>query len=152
MSDPLTFTSTSARFSLPLLFAAQAQKEVFVNEALSLIDGLMHLLVEGQADAPPVVSAEGEAWIIGPSATGEWAGHSGEIALRQSGNWLFAAPVPGMTALDRSAGQTTRFDGEWQRAAAITTPSGGTTVDTQARTAIGEIVAALTVAGILPAS
>jgi hypothetical protein len=152
MSDPIIFTSTSPRFALPMLFAAQAQKEIFVNEALARIDGLLHLKVEGEMDAPPSNPADGEAWIVGASPTGEWAGHSGNIALRQSTNWLFAVPVSGMTAFDSATQQTARYDGQWQRAAAVTLPSGGATVDVEARTAISEILAALSVAGVLPAS
>lgn len=33
MTEPVVFTSASPRFAIPLLFAGQAQKEVFVNEA-----------------------------------------------------------------------------------------------------------------------
>lgn len=152
MSDPITFTSTSARFGLPMLFAAQAQKEVFVNEALSRIDGLLHLAIEGEANTPPAAATDGEAWIIGSAPTGSWSGHSGEIALLQSGNWLFAQPADGMMAFDKSASQFARYNGQWQRASAIAAPSGGATVDTEARAAIDALVASLIAKGILPPS
>jgi len=42
MTDPITFDSTSPRFGLPLLFSGQVQKEVYLNEALSRLDGLTH--------------------------------------------------------------------------------------------------------------
>ena len=38
MTTPINFTTTTGRFNLPLLFAAQAQKEVYVNEALAIVD------------------------------------------------------------------------------------------------------------------
>lgn len=152
MSDPITFTSTSARFDLPMLFAAQAQKEVFVNEALSRIDGLLHLAIEGEADTPPVAAIDGETWIIGNAPNGGWSGHAGEIALRQGGNWLFAQPTDGMMAFDKSASQSARFDGQWQRVPPIALSSGGTVVDTEARAAIDAIVTALIAKGILPPS
>lgn len=152
MSDPITFTSASARFDLPFLFAAQAQKEVFVNEALSRVDGLLHLAVEGETDTPPAAATDGEAWIISGAPSGIWSSHAGEIALRQSGNWLFAQPSDGMIAFDKAASQFVRYDGMWLRISAIAAPSGGATVDTQARAAIDAILTALIAKGILPPS
>ena len=150
MSDPITFTSTSARFALPMLFVGQAQKEVFVNEALSRIDGLLHLAIEGESETPPVSPVDGEAWLVGATPTGAWANHPGEIALRQNGNWLFAVPRDGMEIHDKAAGQIARFDGQWQRANAVTVPAGGATIDAEARTAIAGLTEALMAAGILP--
>ncbi len=152
MSTPITFTSTSARFELPMLFAAQAQKEIFVNEALSKLDGLLHLTVEGEADIPPASPNDGEAWIIGSAPTGDWANHVGEIAMRQSGNWLFATPRNGMIAFDKTAGQLARYDSVWLRASNVPAPNNGSTVDTQARDAIDGILTALVSAGILSAA
>ena len=149
MPDPITFTSASARLGLPFLFTAQAQKEFTVNEALARLDGLLHIAVEGSADEPPVDPVDGEAWLIGNTPAGEWAGHPGEIACRQSGNWLFQPPLPGMRVYDKSAGQQALFDDGWSRASPVAVPNGGGPKDTEARAAIAGLVAALVAAGIL---
>lgn len=71
------------------------------------------------------------------------------IASRQAESWLFAQPVDDMVVFGKAAGQSARFDGGWQRAAAVTVPTGGTTEDSEARAAIAELVAALQLSGIL---
>lgn len=152
MSDPFTFTSTTPRLGLPNLFTAQAQKEMTVNEAFALIDALLHAVVEGMANDPPAAPVEGECWIVASQPTGDWANQAGQIACRQAGNWLFVSPATGMVVFDKSAGQSSRYDGDWTSAAAVTMPAGGSTVDAEARSAIGEIVDALETAGILGSS
>jgi hypothetical protein len=51
--------------------------------------------------------------------------------------------------LEKPSGQEIRFVGGWQRPATPADPSGGTTVDAEARTAIAGLVEALIAAGIL---
>jgi hypothetical protein len=130
----------------------QTQKEFIVNEAHARLDTLLHPAVEGEASAPPVASDEGECWLVGADATGDWAGHDGEIASRQPGGWVFVSPRDGMRAFDKASGQAVLFVGSWRRITPPANPIGGTTVDAEARTAIGEIVSALQQAGILPAA
>ncbi len=151
MSDPISFTNASARFALPFLFSGQAQKEVFVNEANARVDMLLHTAIEGEASAPPTAAQDGECWLVGAVATGAWTGHDGELAGRQSGNWLFALPRNGMTVLDQATGQIRRYADGWQAAIAVAPPTGGTVIDVQARTAITDLIAALVAGGILPA-
>ena len=150
MSDPVLFETASPRFGLPLLFAGQSQKEAFVNEAHALADALLHCAIEGEAAAPPPVAADGTSWLVAAGATGAWAGKDGAIACRQAGNWLFVSPRDGLYMLDRSSGQTLRFRGSWQIPEIPPEPSGGSTVDSEARMAISQLFAALRVAGIFP--
>jgi hypothetical protein len=151
MTDPVSFDSTSARFTLPLLFVGQAQKEAYVNEALSRLDGLLFCAIESEAATPPVSPADGQAWLVGASPGGDWAGRAGQIAIRQSGQWLYAAAVDGMRLLNRSTGQDIRRAGATWRAPSVpAAPSGGAVVDAEARTAVSAIVAALRQAGVFP--
>jgi hypothetical protein len=149
MTDPISFASTSPRHRLPLLFAGQAQKEFAVNEAHALADALLHLAIEGEAAAPPAAPGEGDCWLVHAPAAGAWQGQEGAIACRQAGAWLFVAPRDGMRALNRATGQDWRYAGGWQVAAPIAPPAGGATVDAEARAAVGAILQALKIAGIL---
>lgn len=151
MTDPLSFTSASPRFALPLLHVGQAQKEVTVNEAVVRMSALLHPTVEAEQDTPPVSPVEGQAWLVAEGGTGQWSGYDGHLAHFAGGTWIFIAPEDGMQMFDKAAGQHIRYDGSWTRAAAPAEPSGGATIDAEARTAISGILAALRHCAILPA-
>ncbi|MXO61083.1 DUF2793 domain-containing protein [Altererythrobacter salegens] len=129
--------------------AGQAQKEFYVNEAHALTDALLHAACEGEAVSPPATPADGEAWLVGIGADGDWTGEDGKLATWQAGSWLFAAPNDGMRLFDRSTGQVILYAGGWQRPAAPAVPAGGTTVDDEARAAISSLITALISGGIL---
>jgi len=152
MTDPVSFDHASPRLGLPLLYTGQAQKEFFVNEALATIDSLLHGAIEAVANTPPATPAEGATWLIGSDPTGAWVGQEGALASRQNGNWLFAKPCDGMRLLDRSTGQDLRYSGGWKRATPPAAASGGTVIDVEARVAIVQLIAALRVAGVFPAT
>lgn len=150
MSDPSLFPGLSPRFGLPLLFAGQAQKEVFVNEAHALADALLHCAIEGTATASPAAPVDGTTWMVGMGATGDWAGQDGRLACRQAGNWLFVTPIDGMRILDRSIGQYQTYVGSWRKPQLPGEPTGGAVVDSQARAAIAQLTTILRQSGILP--
>lgn len=152
MPSPLTFTSASPRFSLPFLFAGQAQKELTVNEAHALADALLHCAIEGESTSPPATPSDGENWLVGAGASAEWAGQDGSIACRQAGTWLFVTPRDGIRILDRSTGQEIRYIAGWQTPSTPAAPAGGATIDAEARTAISALVSALQAAGVFPSS
>jgi hypothetical protein len=151
MPDP-AFDSRTPRLGMPLLFAGQSQKEAYVNETTSQIDALLHGAIEDELNAPPATPLDGQCWLVGASPTGDWTGQGGKIAARQSGNWLFFAPRDGMKLLNRASGQEIRFSSGWKIANRPVLPTGGTTVDSEARDAIAAILASLTTAGVIPAS
>lgn len=152
MSDPISFDSSSARFELPFLFAGQSQKEGFVNEFAARTDALLHCAIEGEAVTAPATPVDGTSWLVGAGASGDWAGQTGKIAARQSGNWLFFSPQDGMRVLNRASGQQIHYHGSWKIASRPAAPSGGTTTDTQARNAISALIASLTIAGVISAT
>ena len=163
-------TGTSDRFGLPLLQAGQAQKELTHNEALALIDVLLHARAESAAmTAPPAGAAVGQCWIVAAGGTAEWAGQDGTLACLTSGGWRFVAPRAGMrvsTAADRLTRvhdgsawtlDAVRPDGFYisgvrvvaTRAAAIADPSGGSVIDAEARTVLGQILSTLRNHGLI---
>jgi hypothetical protein len=96
--------SETIHLRLPYLAAAQAQKHVTHNEALSRLDATVQLaVIDATHAAPPGSPAEGDRYIVAEGASGTWAGHEGDIAAFVDGAWMFVAPEPGWIAFDRSA-------------------------------------------------
>jgi hypothetical protein len=88
--------SDSINLGIPYLEAAQAQKHVTVNSALSRLDGLIHLSVLSRVLAvPPASPVDGDRYLVPASPTGVWVGQNGKIALRLEGAWVFATPREG---------------------------------------------------------
>jgi hypothetical protein len=78
------------RLNLPYLMAAQAQKHVTHNEALRMLDALVHLSVTSRgASVPPTDPKASEAFLVGENATAAWQGHDGEITVFVDGFWMF---------------------------------------------------------------
>ena len=89
----------SDRLKLPMLAAAQAQKEVTHNEALALADIAVQAVVQSVGPvAVPASPVVGQCWIVGAEPTGAWTGRAGAIAAWTSGGWRFVLPFEGMQA------------------------------------------------------
>jgi Protein of unknown function (DUF2793) len=90
--------SDTVNLGITYLEAAQAQKHVTVNGALSRLDGLVQLAVISRVmAAPPATPNDGDRYLLPASPTGVWAGQAGKIALRLEGIWVFATPREGWT-------------------------------------------------------
>ena len=148
MTAPVEFPSTTLRFALPLLFSGQAQKEFYLNQALSVIDTVLQGGVSTSLFAPPSAANEGEAFRVLSPATGVWAQREDQLAIWIGGAWHFVQPTIGMTIFDRSASSMLHFNSGWQNASEPAVPVGGTTVDTEARAAVSGLVQALKKMGI----
>lgn len=100
---------------LPYLQPAQAQKHVTHNEALRLLDVIVQLSVfRRDLGGPPPDPVVGDRYIVGPSASGAWAGQEGRIAVLGEADWDFVQPLPGWRAqvLDEDA-QVVFDGGQW---------------------------------------
>ena len=160
----------SARFGIGFLQAAQASKEVTVNEALATFDIAVSAAVDGfLLNSPPASPAIGSSYVIGASPTGAWTGHALALAGFTGGGWRFIAPFDGLRALDKASGEIAVFAaGAWEkghlratrlsvggdqvvgaRGAAVADPAGGTTVDSEARAAITAILGRLRQHGLI---
>ncbi|QMU56740.1 MAG: DUF2793 domain-containing protein [Boseongicola sp.] len=89
-------SDTTTNLLLPYILAAQAQKYVTHNEALRLLDGLVQLSVlDRDLAAPPGSPADGDRYIVGSGATGDWAGWDLNVALFTDGLWMRLPPRTG---------------------------------------------------------
>ncbi len=90
--------------------AGQAQKELFHNEALQILDCVAGASVEEPPrNDPPVSAAEGATFIIGPVPTGAWSGKAGQLANMSAGGWRYVVPADGMSALVKTSGLRAEF-------------------------------------------
>lgn len=158
------------RLSMPFLAPGQAQKEITHNEALQALDVLVAPAVEAAPQAsPPGTPAAGSCYLVGSAPSGAWAGQGGKLAAFTEGGWRFIAPLNGMSVHVRSTGeQATYRAGAWElgtmrassvvvggqqvvgtQSAAIASPGGGSTIDSQARAALGQILDALRHHGLI---
>lgn len=162
--------SATPRLGLPFLSVAQAQKEAFHNEALQTLDVLVGASVkEPPRASSPTSPALGDCYIVAASASGSWAGKQQCVAAYSSGGWRFASPVEGLRAYVQSSDLWAEYRaGNWEigvvrcsnvtingqqvvgsRGSPIGSPSGGSTVDTQARAAIDLILTAMRQHGLI---
>lgn len=165
-------SDSTARLGLPLLAAGQAQKELWHNEALALVDlAVAPAVRELGVDAPPPEPVPGEAWVVGEAPVGAWAGRAGAIAGWTGGGWRFVAPFEGLSVWIATKGVDARYiGGAWvvgelsarrvvvdgkpvlgPRQPAVADPKGGTAVDGPAREALAGVLAALRAHGLIDA-
>lgn len=161
---------TTARLELPLIEPGQAQKELFHNEALALLDaGVQACVVAAGVDAPPIAPGPGACWIVGGTPTGAWSGRARAIACWTAGGWRFVTAREGLTAWDAGRACAWRFiGGAWEagivrgerlvlageqlvgpRRPAIADAAGGAVIDAEARGAVATILATLRAHGLI---
>ena len=147
----MTDTTKTARFALPLLAMGQAQKEVTHNEALVLLDALVHAAIEdGPLTTPPPSPTAGQCWLVGAGASGDWAGQADAVAIWCEGGWRFVPPRAGMRIVRLSDGAWLRREaGAWSAPGVLANPAGGATVDAEARAAIAALILLLEAQGLM---
>lgn len=161
---------TTLRYALPLLASGQAQKEITHNEALLRLDSLIGPTIESHVvSTPPSNPQSGQMWLVATAATGEWADKSGSLAVWTDGGWRYTLPQSGLLLWSNADQAFGWYDGviwhwgDWPVAqvhingqqvlgpqrAAISDPTGGATVDTQARATIQLILQAMRGHGLI---
>jgi hypothetical protein len=144
------------RLALPLLAAGQSQKDVTHNDALLALDRLVALVVASRSAAtPPASPMAGECHIVPAAGAAAWGHPAGTLMHWQGSAWLAQAPRDGQMALVADDAVVLMHAGGWQllrranASVAPALPSGGATVDSEARTAFAGLVAALQQQGLL---
>lgn len=114
--------TTTPKLGATDLVASQAIPETAVNENARLWDqGALHFAVKDKDLAtPPGSPADGDAYIVAASPTGDWSGKAGNIAFYQTGTgWRFVAPFEGLRADVADEDIAYRYDGSaWATTAA----------------------------------
>lgn len=103
---------TSARFSLPLIIASQAQKHLTHNEALAQLETLVQPVVQDMAaPSPPTDLEEAECVVVGTGASDAFSGKDMMIAAWIADAWHFHQPQAGWLVIQASDGVAFVFDG-----------------------------------------
>ena len=102
--------------NLPVMGAAQTQKYLTFNTAISYLDALVNPTVFNRTtSAPPASPTEGDRYIIGSSPTGAWTGLADRIAVYIGTNWVIFTPSEGWNVYDQGANEYVSYDGSaWE--------------------------------------
>jgi hypothetical protein len=125
---------------MPTLVAAQAHKEITHNEALQLLDFLLHPVAISLTNQMPTglgLADAGSCWIVDAGANGAWDGRAGQLACWTGDGWRFASPVAGMVVrLSGTGSDIIYVDNQWIEPPVIADPVGGAVVDAECRAAL----------------
>lgn len=75
---------------------AQANPHITVNTMMRILEAMSsRRLLDLSSNDPPSPAEDGGVYFINGSGTGEWAGHSNELAIAIAGGWHFIPPQEG---------------------------------------------------------
>ncbi len=156
------------RLALPLISAGQSQKDVTHNDAVLALDRLVALRAASRSEAvPPASAAIGDVQIVPATGAAAWGQPAGTLMHWQGDGWLPEGPRDGQMVLVADENVMLVHRGGWQDlwpvagltvggrallaapAVAMLPPTGGGTVDAQARAAIADLIVILQQQGIL---
>ncbi len=104
--------SNTTNLILPLIEAAQAQKHITHNEALTTLDAVVQLSASARdMTGPPSGPEDGESYLVGENPDGAWAGNAGSVATWQDGVWRLRTPRVGWLAWVQDERCLCVFDG-----------------------------------------
>lgn len=70
-------------------------------------------VIDKDLTSPPGSPSEGDRYIVGPSATGDWFGHVNDIAYWDGSSWMFIAVTEGMVVYVKDEDRLYRFITSW---------------------------------------
>jgi len=98
--------------NLPYILASQSQKHVTHNEALVALDTLTQVsILDRNLSTPPGSPSEGDTYIVGSTATGDWSGEENSITTYYDSVWRFYTPKEGWLVYVVDEGVHLKFDG-----------------------------------------
>jgi hypothetical protein len=105
--------TTTPRLGLPLLSEGQVQPSAVDATAKRILDLLVQAAVISITNTPPGSPVDGDAYIIGTSPTGAWAGRANNLVLRVGGGWFYEAPGTNdrFRVFNRADGKDYRWSG-----------------------------------------
>lgn len=103
--------ATTTNLGITLVEQSQAQKEVTINQAFSVLDTFVgKTVVDKDLATPPTSPAPSALYIVATSPTGAWAGKAMHLAYYDQ-VWRFIAPVSGMLMWVQDESLDYRFNG-----------------------------------------
>lgn len=86
-------------------------KAVYNSNNAILASLVQAFVIDKDLTAPPGGETEGDAYIVGGSATGAWSGHDDDIAVYHNSAWIFRTPEEGWFVFVRDENKYYTFDG-----------------------------------------
>lgn len=102
-----------------------------MDENLRAVGALVQVgVVSMTTSTPPASPSQGARYIVGPAATGAWAGHTGKLVRYLGTDWEVYAPSAGWLVFDEDTGALHQFTASgWEPVTAtVTTGATGTAI------------------------
>lgn len=100
------------RLDMPEISENQALKYLTHNSAIRILDAIVQCTpIDKDLTAPPGSPSDGDTYIVGSGATGDWAGQDDDIAYYQSSGWIFITPIEGWHVYVQDEGKFYTFWG-----------------------------------------
>lgn len=88
--------TTTPKFGIPDLADQQANAETTHNDAVRLLEAMAsRVIIDRDLSTPPGSPSDGDAYIVKPSGTGDWASQDNKIAVFITDTWKFITQAEG---------------------------------------------------------
>ena len=104
--------TTTPHLGITEMTSGQSDKEVTFNEAVRYLEAVVQgNVIDKDLTAPPGGESDGDRYIVGGSATGDWSGQDDKIAYYKSSSWIFLTPVEGWKVWVQDENKTYYYTG-----------------------------------------